>query len=455
MKPLYTGCSTRCTRPSPILPAVFDDIMSYEQQIAKLCESFNELNEYVNSEIEEIKGSLQELVIKQVNALVSDLRLDFIHLSEKFDLLEDEFENLSSQFDEFKKNVEDDINSILSEFWSQVDIRITDIQKDLTAQYNSLRQYVEKLNNDTLDYTTSYTDANISALRTDVYNRLDQMQKQLDGFAFGNITVSNWFTHSRTSLQKLLDNMWDYMRGCALDAREVDLLPLTAQTIDDLELPSYQYDTQSWRRLFFNLVFVPEIKKLIDEKTSMRNPYTGELSPVSDVANRIFDSINFNGKTLAEYEALGVTAGEFGQSDFDAFTQDTDKNWRRVTTDYENKWLGFNKLVWFDANYSSHVVWGVNYNIDLSNVSRLILTCVDLRGNTTHTVIGNINTNQTTYNITCTNSPLSISSLEQLDNVNMQVNMNDNTVSFAPYNQDDNTPFRPVCVYAVLLNELV
>lgn len=368
MKPIYTGCSTRCTRPSPILPAVFDDIMSYEQQIAKLCESFNELNEYVESSIDGIKSELNSLVINQVNALVSDLRLDFIHLSGDFDNLESEFNTLNGEFETFKNETTEYINTELNDFWIRVNNRITDVQKVMTDQYNALRQYIDQLNQDTLYYSQSYTDAKIAALNADVKDKLDSMQKQLDDFAFGNITVSNWFTHTKTSLQQLLDNMWDYMRGCALDSREVDLLPLSAQTIDDLNLPAYQYDTESWRRLYFNLVFVPEIKKLIEDKTSMRDPYTGQLIPVSDVTDKIFDSINFNGKTLTEYDALGVTAGEFDQSDFDAFTQDTDKNWTRVMTDTKNKFLPFRTLVWENPDQSKSPEGWVSIDLTSYNI---------------------------------------------------------------------------------------
>lgn len=354
-----------CLKPAPILPAIFDNIMSYEEQIGVLCQNFNDLSNWVTESIDELNKNLEDIVNNRFDILASGLRQEMSDLTAKVDKLSTNFLELSKKFEDFKDELRAEIDENNREISNYVQQQITSLRREVQLSQQALRQDLYNLVNDTKEYNKDYTDSQVYDAFTDLDAKVKDLQKQIDTLAFGKITLFNWFKQTTTTLQVLMDDIWRYMRGCALDTREYDTLNLTVKQMEDLELPAYQVDTQSWRRYYFDLVFVPMIKELITSKNSMRDPYTGELLPTSAVVQKVFDSINFNGKTLVEYDDLGVTAGEFDSSLFNAWQQDTDKNWDYVSIDTKNKFLPFRTLVWENPDQTKSPEGWVD--VDLSN----------------------------------------------------------------------------------------
>lgn len=347
---VYDGTRNRnicCPRPNPILPAIFDNIMSYEEQRAVLCQHFNDLQEYTIQEIDGIKNSLSAMVDERFNTLAIDLR-------KQMSVLTDSFNSLSGEFDELKKNnsewqtaVEKMIDDNRKELYQYVNLKLAEFKDEYTTEFNELSSDLYNQINLVRNFAVANTKSEINKLKDYVDLKNSEVWDAINSITTGKTMVTNWFRlNDITDLQTLLDDMWRWMRGCALDTREYDELGLTAGDIDDTDLPAYQHDTQSWRRYYFNKVYKPKVDDKISQSIKMRNPYTGELTTVQDVAQYIFDCINFNGKTASDYDALGVDAQTFDTSDYDAFAQDTHKTWRSVDSDRVDEYLPFAKTVW-------------------------------------------------------------------------------------------------------------
>lgn len=351
---VYDGTKNRnicCQRPNPILPAVFDNIMSYEEQIAVLCQHFNDLQDYTVQEIEGIKKNLVTLVDERFNTLAIDLRKQMGILSDSFNSLAEEFEELKTGNSEWQSSIEKIIDANREEIYQYVNNRLDKFKSEYQTEFNALASDLHLQINALRKFTVANTESEVGALKEYVDNKNAALWDAVNSITTGKTMVTNWFRLNETTpLQVLLDDMWRYMRGCALDTREYDELGLTADNIDDSELPAYQHDTQSWRRYYFDKVYKPQVDDKISGSVKMRNPYTGELSTVQDVAQYIFECINFNGKTAEEYDTLGIDAQEFDTSDYDAFTQDTHKTWRSTDTDMVDEYLPFAKTVWTAAD---------------------------------------------------------------------------------------------------------
>lgn len=157
--------------------------------------------------VEYLLGILKKLneMIEQVNS-----NTEFINgYSGDIERLENEFNELVSENERFKLNLQIDINNQLSAFRREV-------TNQLNVQIAGLKAYVDEQDNELKDY--------------------------IDGIALGQIELYNPSTGMMDNLQNIINDMYDMDRTDAISATEYDALELTATAYEAYDLTASDYD---------------------------------------------------------------------------------------------------------------------------------------------------------------------------------------------------------------------
>lgn len=160
------------------------------------------------------------------------------NLNDAIDLLnqlKEDFDNIDLNFDELEHEI-----SLIKEELYQVNTKITNLEDTkadktevqtaltnldlslrelISSEYNILKEYVDK------------NDANL--------------QYQIDHFDIGNITLLDPTTGLQSSIQTVIDNIYDQTRTDSISAGEFDALELTAGTFDSKEINAFNFDQHS------------------------------------------------------------------------------------------------------------------------------------------------------------------------------------------------------------------
>lgn len=194
------------------LPTSFVDSMSYYEMLAWLCQYITEtIVPKINEDSEEINQiQLDFIALKEeVESAIQDipqLRADFEALVVRFD---ETLVALQAEFDAFKDEVEDDI-----------DTQIAELRTSLISLVNN---YFE-----TLD----------SKIDTEVA----RLEDEIDNIVIANTIVFNSLRGQETTLQVYLDDLAGLNRTDAISASEYDNLELTATEYDTKEITAHDYD---------------------------------------------------------------------------------------------------------------------------------------------------------------------------------------------------------------------
>lgn len=292
-----------------VLPAVYDDVLSYEEWLAKVVARCNELSDYIAETI----GDIENLIKVNVDAELAGLRNEFnrkiAELRALIDSVSADLEALSGRVDRIDAKVDRNYNTLLA----YIDEKITEVK----ANFNSAI-YDFFLRN------KRYTDDKVNAER--IYRRADikALNDRLDSY------VREWplvycppigrYTDVETSIVEC----WDSLRYFCLTAGEYDAFQFTCDEFTDLLLTAFEYDVWS------GFILRDSIKQMFD-------PFTGERANIRDVINHMATLLKYNAKTASEYDAYGFTASEFDASAFDSYTQDTNKYYTTPAEDKKNK----------------------------------------------------------------------------------------------------------------------
>jgi ABC-type Fe3+-citrate transport system substrate-binding protein len=151
-------------------------------------------------------------ILKKLNEMIDDINYceEFIeNYAGEIEELQKEFNQLVSDNEQFKIDLEAEINNQLIEFRNQVTIQIS-------TQINALKVYV-----DTKDA---------------------ELKAYIDEISLGQIVLYNPITGLMQPLQDIINSMYNIDRADALTATEYDALELTASAYEAYDLTASQYD---------------------------------------------------------------------------------------------------------------------------------------------------------------------------------------------------------------------
>lgn len=158
-----------------------------------------------------IANQLNE-TIKQVNSnteFIENLDIDLDEINNRIDQLSNEFSALLVEFEQFKTDVNNTINS-----------RFIDLRNQLISLMN--------------DYKAVFD--------ADLQEAIAEVNARIDSIILGNIEVYNPTTGSYENINKVITDIYDAVRYDAITCTEFDALELTATTYDSKDITAYNFD---------------------------------------------------------------------------------------------------------------------------------------------------------------------------------------------------------------------
>ncbi len=180
------------------IPQSYLESLSYEEQLLWVQKNLNDVIELVNQ-----------------------LKEDFDNIDLNFDELQHEIDLMSERVYLVEQNITSLENTKADR--TEVNDLLHDLEVELkqliTLNYNVLKEYVDE------------QDANL--------------QYQIDHFDIGNITILDPTTGLQSSIQTVVDNIYDQTRTDGISAGEFDALELTASEFDAKEITAFNFDQHS------------------------------------------------------------------------------------------------------------------------------------------------------------------------------------------------------------------
>lgn len=318
-----------------ILPAVYNDAMSYYEQLHiindKLTEVINEVNtwgtttlDHANAYTDQQVAALEQRTNEQIIAIQAQLNAQFIQLKEE---IEAELDNALAQFEQEAQELLNKLNEEINNFNSIVN----NMQIDINVLFDMLGRLRVEMNEE------------IAAQIGAVMKKIDDALASKLG---SGIIVFNPYRKQLTNLDVALADLFSITyRMFALTADEYRRLQLTVDEYVAMDITANDY-LYKGRLLFFMELYFPDVDErfaavygyinmevaALDKNHYMISPFTGVITPINQVV--------YN---LARLHMYGITANQYRDA---LLTVDEYKNKKITAHDYA--WDGY-YLVYTDA----------------------------------------------------------------------------------------------------------
>ena len=176
----------KCNRISKTLPLAFDESLSYLEMLCSMLDKLNETIEQVNKNTE-VAERYEEL-LKEIEAEVNRLEQEYI---------------------EFKKQINEEIDTRFNEL------------------YSTLTVYIEN---------------QLAVIRYEIQTKYNELNKKIDDIIAGDIKIIDPTTGILSPIQVVINNLFDMNRTNAITALEFDGIELTATEFDAIEITAYNFD---------------------------------------------------------------------------------------------------------------------------------------------------------------------------------------------------------------------
>ena len=157
------------------------------------------------------------------------------NLNEAIELLnklKEDFDNIDLNFEEIEQRI-----NLVAESVSLLSERVSSLEEnsatkeELAGAINSLDDELRNLINEEYSVLKEYVDT-----------QDENLQYQIDHFDIGNITLLDPTTGLQSSIQTVIDNIYDQTRSDGISAAEFDALQLTAEGFDEKEITAFNFD---------------------------------------------------------------------------------------------------------------------------------------------------------------------------------------------------------------------
>lgn len=306
-----TPVSGRMIAATPkILPAVYDNAMTYIEQLHILNDKINEIigifnewggsmlnsaNQYTDAQI----ALLQTTITNDFNNYKNEINADFQSLKQE---IESELENALDSFEVQANELIDKLNSEVNKFNTQ----FNQLQISINALFDMLGR-------------------NNAALRQEFQESFQGMQayinQQVASKLGSEIVVNNPYTQGLSNLDKALQDLYNIVgTQSALTVDQYRELGLTADIYKQMQITANDYKYRAiW--IFFKPLFLQdisiEIMKLktyvdtqiaqLQQQQYMQSPFTGTKDLIPNVIYHLAQ-LHFKTVTANQYKALDLTA---------------------------------------------------------------------------------------------------------------------------------------------------
>jgi len=259
-----------------VLPAVYDDSLSYYEQLCKIKYKLNEVIKNLNDLEENLPSYVKQAIDEALGGWEERMEAQFAEQNERIAAAE--------------KKIDDS----LDDMQAQIDAAIRDMEQTINAQLNAL--YLILVNG--INANRAYIDSQISLLKAEFPD-------------LSTVYVISPVDGQLVKIQDCVNDMYNVLRYGALTAAQYDALQLTAKEYDDKNLTAFTYDMYGLCELWSYL-----------NVHRMHSVTTGEIVAIPAGVYQLTDKVRTNGITATAYDTLALTASGYDTKAVTAYNYD-------------------------------------------------------------------------------------------------------------------------------------
>lgn len=294
-----------------ILPLVYDEALSYWEQIVSLYGKVNELIKIMQTYgIEWQEGDAQTLAqaVQYADSITSAFRTEFADLSGK---VETALNDLSS----YEAQLSQDMQTQFENLKTQVDKDIADFGTNIADLWLAM------------NYLYYQQDAQYAKIYAALKSYIDQTVAQTTGAA---VNVINPAYGSVTSLNKALQDILDYMQTIgSITMKQYDEINITMEEYDAMQITAADYQRKAYF-IFFDRIQLSGLTDYVNtqfsflqnqitenhDKLYMTNRFTGKKDYIGSILNMAIGDKGTS-PTMSEYKYFNLTMEEYSDSNTD------------------------------------------------------------------------------------------------------------------------------------------
>lgn len=265
-----------CSYFQRVLPAVYDDSLSYYEQLCKLKYKLNEVITNLNS----LEENLPTYVKQAIDKTLGDWE----------ERMERQFAEQNARIAAAEKNIADATQAMQE----QLDAAIREMEQTINAQLNAL--YLILVNG--INSNKAYIDSQISLLKAEFPD-------------LSTVYVISPVDGQLVKIQECVNDMYNVLRYGALTAAQYDALQLTVKGYDDKNLTAFTYDMYGLCELWSYL-----------NAHRMHSTTTGELVAIPTGVYQLADYVRESGISASGYDGLTLTASGYDAKAVTAYNYD-------------------------------------------------------------------------------------------------------------------------------------
>ena len=275
------GIFNFCVRPlcsyyRKVLPAVYDDSLSYYEQLCRIKYKLNEVIKNLN----DLEENLPSYVKQAIDEALGGWE----------ERMEEQFAEQNARIAAAEKKIDDS----LADMQARLDAAIREMEQTINAQLNAL--YLILVNG--INANRAYIDSQISLLKSEFPD-------------LSTVYVISPVDGQLVKIQDCVNDMYNVLRYGALTAAQYDALQLTAKEYDDKNLTAFTYDMYGLCELWSYL-----------NVHRMHSVTTGEIVAIPAGVYQLADYVRENGITATAYDALSLTASGYDGKAVTAYNYD-------------------------------------------------------------------------------------------------------------------------------------
>lgn len=265
-----------CSYYRRVLPAVYDDSLSYYEQLCRIKYKLNEVIKNLN----DLEENLPSYVKQAIDAALGGWE----------ERMEEQFAEQNARIAAAEKKIDDSV----AEMQTQLDAAIREMEQTINAQLNAL--YLILVNG--INSNRAYIDSQISLLKDEFPD-------------LSTVYVISPVDGQLVKIQDCVNDMYNVLRYGALTAAQYDALQLTAKEYDDKSLTAFTYDMYGLCELWSYL-----------NVHRMHSVTTGEIVAIPAGVYQLTDKVRTGGLTATTYDTKELTASGYDGKAVTAYNYD-------------------------------------------------------------------------------------------------------------------------------------
>ena len=265
-----------CSYYRKVLPAVYDNSLSYYEQLCRIKYKLNEVIKNLNDLEENLPSYVKQAIDEALGGWEERMEAQFAEQNARIAAAE-------------KK-----IDASVAEMQAQLDAAIREMEQTINAQLNAL--YLILVNG--INANRAYIDSQISLLKAEFPD-------------LSTVYVVSPVDGQLVKIQDCVNDMYNVLRYGALTAAQYDALQLTAKEYDDKSLTAFTYDMYGLCELWSYL-----------NVHRMHSVTTGEIVAIPAGVYQLTDKVRTNGLTATAYDTKELTASVYDGKGVTAYNYD-------------------------------------------------------------------------------------------------------------------------------------